>query len=345
MIFVRSEFILKGKDHFLCVSRGAVIVRFTLAFVIACLIGSVAYGQAGWIAKSTGSGGDLVAVYFTSATTGFVAGDEGYLASTTDGGRSWTKYPLNTTEDINEIYFRNDKDGYLVAGKLLFITSDAGRTWRSTKIYRDNDFAAGTSPEFLSIRFADKKRGMVVGSVLNSDGSVRDSLLMRTEDGGSTWQRIAVPTDKELMHLDYHGSSHVWAVGDDGMIIFSGDGGSTWQAQTSGTTKTLYNVDFRDDNDGFAVGKSGTILRTVNGGSTWQTVATNFTVTFLRVSFADDKNGWIVGYGGTMLRSTDRGMTWVRQESGTASNLYGLMMTKKFGWAVGAKGTVLGYTK
>lgn len=320
-------------------------MRFTLAFVIACLIGPVAYGQAGWIAKSTGSSVDLVAVYFTSANTGFVAGDEGYLASTTDGGRSWTKYPLNTTEDINEIYFRNDKDGYLVAGKQMFITSDAGRTWTPTKIYRDGEFAAGTSPEFLSIRFADKKRGMVVGSVLNKDGSVRESLVMRTEDGGTSWQRVTVPTNKELIHLDYHGSSHVWAVGDDGMIIFSGDGGSTWRMQTSGTLKTLYNVDFRNDNEGFAVGKSGTILRTVDGGSTWETVSTNFRETLLRVGFADDKNGWIVGYSGTILRSVDRGKTWVRQESGTASNLYGLMMTKKFGCAVGAKGTVLMYEK
>ena len=105
---------------------------------------------------------------------------------------------------------------------------------------------------------------------------VVDSLVMRTEDGGDTWQRVGVPSKKELLHLDFNGSSHVWAVGDDGLIIYSSDGGATWRMQLSGTNKALYNVNFRDDNEGFAVGKSGTILRTENGGATWETVSTNF---------------------------------------------------------------------
>ena len=63
----------------------------------------------------------------------------------------------------------------------------------------------------------------------------------------------------------------------------------------------------------------------------------------MRVSFADDKNGWIVGYGGIVLRSSDKGHTWIKQESSTAGHLYGLFITKKFGWAVGAKGTILNY--
>ena len=46
-------------------------------------------------------------MYFTSAEKGWIAGDGGYLASTSDGGKTWTKYSLNTTEAINEIYFRN----------------------------------------------------------------------------------------------------------------------------------------------------------------------------------------------------------------------------------------------
>ena len=317
------------------------VLRSVFVFLAIGTLAISAIAQS-WMARNVGGGaGDLVAVYFTSPNNGFVAGDDGYLASTSDGGRTWSKYPLNTDEDINEIYFRNDKDGYLVAGKKMFLTKDSGRTWQETQIFKPTDFAKGTEPEFLSIRFADKKRGMAVGSVLNVDGSVKDSLVMRTEDGGDTWQRITVPAKKELIHLDYRGSSHVWVVGDDGAILYSSDGGTSWRAQTSGTTKALYNVDFRNDDEGFAVGEAGTILRTENGGSTWETVATNFHDTFLRVSFTDDKDGWIVGHSGMILRSADKGKTWIRQESGTASNLYGLSMNKKFGWAVGAKGTVL----
>ncbi len=321
------------------------MVRYTLILAVLLSSFAVGYGQGGWSARPTGdSGSDLVAVYFTSANRGFIAGDSGYLASTSDGGRTWTKYPLNTDEDINEIYFRNDDNGYLVAGRLMFITKDGGRTWQQTAIYRQGDFKQGT-PEFLSIRFADKKRGIVIGSVLNSAGNVIDSLVFRTQDGGETWQRINVPTKRELIHADFDGKSNVWVVGDGGVILFSEDGGLNWRVQTSGTTMPLYNVDFRDRNDGYVVGKSGTILRTENGGATWEVVQTNFKETFLRVDFADDKNGWIVGYGGMILRSSDRGKTWIRQESGSNANLYGLYMDKKFGWAVGAKGTLIEYRR
>ncbi|PYT01117.1 MAG: hypothetical protein DMF63_03985 [Acidobacteria bacterium] len=318
--------------------------KFSIIFVsiILTLSAAVNFAQTGWIKNSSGTNSDLVAVYFTSENNGWIAGDNGYLASTTDGGNSWKRYPLNTSENINEIYFRNDKNGYLVAGKKMFITNDAGSTWRETVIYHPGDFKNGT-PEFLSIRFADKKRGLVVGSVLGRTDEVIDSLVMRTEDGGESWRRVLVPSKTELFHLDFNGSSHGWIVGDEGVILSTIDGGSTWIAQNSKTRLALFNVDFRDDDEGYAVGEKGMILRTDNGGVTWQRVLNNNPVNFMRVDFADDKNGWIVGYGGLILRSSDKGRTWVQQDSSTVGNLYGLYITKKYGWAVGAKGTVITY--
>ncbi|MEO8573636.1 MAG: YCF48-related protein [Pyrinomonadaceae bacterium] len=300
------------------------------------------FSQNGWVKTPSGTTSDLVAVCFTSPETGWVAGDNGYLASTSDGGRTWKTYPLNTTEDINEIYFRNEKSGYLVAGRKMFVTNDGGSSWRETVIYRPADFKNG-APEFLSIRFADKRRGLVVGSVLNGAGAVVDSLVMRTENGGESWNRVIVPSKTELFHLDYDGSSHGWIVGDEGVILATVDGGNTWIAQNSTTRLALFNVDFRDDKEGYAVGENGLLLRTENGGLTWQKVITSAPSNFMRVNFADDKKGWIVGYGGVVLRSSDKGHTWIKQESITTGHLYGLYITKKFGWAVGAKGTILSY--
>lgn len=317
-------------------------IALTFLLISTCFLSARA--QSGWVSKKADLHGDLVAVFFTSSGKGWVAGDKGYLASTTDGGQSWKPYPLNTSEDINEIYFRNEDNGYLVAGRKMFITRDAGRSWQETRIYRSGEFGAGT-PEFLSIRFSDKKRGYAIGSVYNKQDIVIDSLLMRTEDGGDTWRRITVPTKTELFHLDFSGNSRGWIVGDGGVILATADSGITWTKQTSGTTLPLYNVDFRDDNDGFVVGKSGTILRTTNGGTTWEKVVTNFNETFMRVDFADDKNGWVVGYKGDILRSNDKGKTWTRQESNTREHLYGLFMDKKYGWAVGANGVILQYKK
>lgn len=300
--------------------------------------------QTGWELNRENGTGDLVTVFFTSQNTGWVAGDDGYLAMTTDGGASWARQKLEVKDNINEIYFRNDNNGYLVAGRKMFLTRDGGRSWQETIISAANTFRNAT-PEYLSIRFTGKKRGFLIGSLLNKAGNVIDSLVMQTVDGGETWRRIIVPAKVELFHLDFVGEDNGWIVGDNGLILATRDGGQTWRVQLSGTKNDLYNVDFRDKNEGYAVGKQGTILRTENGGATWEKVTTNFPVTFLRVDFADDKNGWIVGYGGVILRSSDKGRTWIKQESRTKENLYGLFMSKKFGWAVGAKGLILNYMK
>lgn len=319
---------------------------YKFAFFIFVLIFSAqsVAAQTGWTVNRAAGSGDLVAVFFTSNEKGWIAGDEGYLAYTDDKGANWYKQDIGTKENINEIYFRNDDNGYLVAGKKMFITRDGGRSWRETVIYRTTDFKNAV-PEFLSIRFADKKRGVVIGSLLNRKEEVVDSLVMRTEDGGETWQRVIVPTKKELYHLDFVGSSRCWIVGDGGLIFASENGGASFQKQNSGTDKDLYNVDFRDESEGYAVGSRGTILRTENGGATWQTVKTNFPSTFMRVDFADDKNGWIVGYDGSILRSSDRGRSWIKQESRTTRNFYGLFTNKKIGWAVGAGGVIVQYNR
>lgn len=308
---------------------------------------SAASGQSGWtLLRETGSG-DLVAAYFTSPERGWVAGDDGYLASTQDGGKTWETYPLKTRENINEIYFRNNDNGYIVAGRKLYLTKNAGQSWEETFIVKPGTFKDAV-PEFLSIRFADKKRGIAVGSLLKTirgEEVVVDSLAMRTEDGGDTWTRMILPAKGELFHLDYNGSSHAWIVGDGGVILASTDGGRNWVRQNSGTKLPIYNVDFRDDLEGYAVGKSGTALRTDDGGTTWQKVATGSNETFMRVDFADDKNGWIVGYRGTILKSSDKGKTWVKQDGGTQKNLYGLFMFKRYGFAVGADGVITSYQR
>jgi photosystem II stability/assembly factor-like uncharacterized protein len=314
-----------------------------LIFALFFLAGAAA-AQSGWLPNKTKLPVDLVAVYFTSADRGWVAGDDGYLASTNNGGRTWDKYPLGTTEGINEIYFRNDSNGYLVAGKKMYLTKDAGQTWTETKIFKTGDFR-NLVPEFLSIRFSDKKRGLIIGSLLNKNDEVVEALVLRTDDGGDTWSRIVVPTRKELFHLDFNGSSRGWIVGDKGLILATVDGGVTWTVQNSGVSRALFAVDFRDDLAGYAVGGGGTIIRTEDGGRTWEKIRTPYTETFKRVDFADDKNGWIVGHGGSVLRSSDKGLTWVRQESHTKGDLYGLFMTKKYGWSVGASGLILSYQK
>lgn len=326
------------------ISKMSARQKFLFAALVLVFSSASVFAQSGWAPVQRASNGDLVSVFFISAERGFVGGDAGYLAATADGGRNWTRLPLDTKENINEIYFRNDDNGYVLAGSRIYLSNDGGRNWRESKLINAGELK-GLTPDFLSVRFTGRRKGWIVGSVSNRRDEVVDSLVLHTTDGGETWQRVRVPAKVELYHLDFANDERGWLVGDKGTILYTEDEGITWAKQTSGTSVSIYNVDFRDSKDGAAVGGEGVILRTENGGETWRRVVTNVTRTLLRVSFADDKNGWAVGGGGIILRTDDKGRTWLRQESGSLDSLYGLYVDKRGGWAVGRKGIVLRYKK
>jgi len=321
---------------------GTLRIFFTFILILAAVC--VAAAQGTWTVRNSGTTEDLVAVYFTSPTRGFIAGDNGFLAATNDGGATWSKFPLNTTESISEIYFRNEKNGYLVAGKLMFRTDDGGNTWKRTMIYRAGDFTKGT-PEFTSVRFAGKKRGLMIGSIVNARDEIVDSLLMLTEDEGESWTRVPLPSKAEIFHLDFDGKQRGWIVGDKGLVMITEDGGRSWSIQNTGIERALFAVDFRDDTNGFAVGGGGSIIRTENGGASWEKVASPSPETLKRVYFADDKNGFAVGFHGLLIRTYDKGKNWVLENSGVKGDFYGLFMAKKYGCAVGERGQVITYSR
>lgn len=318
--------------------------RFLASILLIGAASVVSFAQEGWLAARRGpSGKDLNTVYFADSKRGWVAGDDGFVSYTSDGGHSWSQQSVGTTDAINDIYFRNKENGYLLAGNRIFKTDDSGRTWVEARRFLEKDFE-GAMPELYSVRFSSKKRGWVIGSVSRRD-QVVDSLLIYTDDAGASWQRKTVPTREELIHLDFTGDERGWIVGAAGTILYTEDAGETWTVQRSGTSVTLYHVDFRNQKNGWAVGERGTVLRTTDGGSRWTKVNVPVRNTLLSVQFVDDERGWIVGRGGVILRSDDGGQTWLQQESKIKNNLYALFIENKNGWAVGGDGMVLQYER
>jgi photosystem II stability/assembly factor-like uncharacterized protein len=295
-----------------------------------------------WSSPKRVSTSDLNTVAFTNNEKGWIGGDGGLLLRTIDSGNTWTKQTLNTKENINEVYFRNENNGFILAGDRMFMMID-GTDWREQTLFTKNSFS-GKNVEFYSIRFSDKKRGWIVGSI-NENETVVDSILMKTEDSGVSWRRVVLPIKVELIHLDFVNELKGWIVGEKGTILLTDDGGKSWITQTSKTEATIYSVDFRNENEGIAVGSKGLILRTEDGGRNWINATTNIQNTLWRVSYLDEKRCWVAGRNGTILFSSDKGKTWSKQISNSTENLFGFFLGKKQAWAVGAKGVVLNYQR
>ncbi|HSE30722.1 MAG TPA: YCF48-related protein [Pyrinomonadaceae bacterium] len=298
--------------------------------------------QATWVGSRVRTNGeDLNTVYFVDGKRGWIGGDSGFLSRTEDGGRTWIRQSIATTDGINDIYFRDKEAGFLLAGNRIFVTHDEGTRWSEARAFLPSEFD-GAVVELYSVRFSSKKKGWVVGSISKKDRVV-DSILVYTDDEGQTWRRQRAPSRLELIHIDFVNDKRGWIVGDGGTILATIDAGVTWIKQNSGTTNTLYHVDFRNDKKGWVVGERGTLLRTTDGGETWTPAATNANSTLLSVQFLNDDDGWVIGRAGTILRTEDAGRSWILQESSTKQNLYSLHFNKNVGWAVGGDGTILRY--
>ncbi len=285
---------------------------------------------------------DLNTVYFDNNRRGWAAGDGGTVITTDDGGITWKQQETTLTDDINDIYFRNKDDGFLLAGNRIWQTANGGARWRETNSFAAQEFNG--LPELYSLRFVNKKRGWIVGSISRGQ-AVTDSLVLTTADGGATWERQSVPTRTELIDLAFDDERRGWVVGADGVILYTEDGGVSWTLQRSNTKVTLYNVEFRNARTGWAVGERGTILRTSDGGVTWFAMRSPVTATLLSVRFVNNDDGYAVGRGGTVIRTGDGGRAWVEQESRTKNNLYALFARGDRAWAVGSKGVIAQYEK
>ena len=106
--------------------------------------------------------------------------------------------------------------------------------------------------ELNAIDMVDNSRGWAVGA----NGSI-----LKTEDGGATWNLQASGTTASLYAVNFLDLDHGWVVGASGTVLMTDDGGTTWIQEDSGTTSSLRSVFFVDQTIGYAVGSNGTIIR------------------------------------------------------------------------------------
>jgi len=158
------------------------------------------------------------------------------------------KYPEYYPWPPETLYTKGQ--GYIV--KL----TNGGQNWQL--LLRDTIY------DFFDIKFHDTLNGFIVGG----NDRTMSANVMRTFNGGNTWQNVIIPSQAKYLRSVKFVGNHAWAVGHSGTIIHSNNSGNSWQIQTSNVNTTLYDVDFADTLHGLIAGDSY-VLYTYNSGNTW----------------------------------------------------------------------------
>ncbi|HMQ03344.1 MAG TPA: YCF48-related protein [Pyrinomonadaceae bacterium] len=132
-------------------------------------------------------------------------------------------------------------------GGSVFASDDMGQNWRSV-ISGGKEAARRLN----SLFFADERNGWSCGN---------DGIVLRTRNGGRSWQRMETGVKNDLLDIRFFKSETGFAVGSGGVILRSNDGGESWQVERNAVKHSLERLSFAG-NTAIAVGYGGTVILT-----------------------------------------------------------------------------------
>lgn len=182
----------------------------------------------------------------------------------------------------------------------------------------------------------------------------QDGLIMRTQDGGATWEVQNPGITNVLNAMDYVQyespvglpvSMH-FAVGENGVILKSIDNGLTWELKTSATNYNLNDIAIYSPEMIFICGDNGTLLKSVDMGETYEKIDLPITERINSISFADPKStvtsivAVLAGDEGKLLGTINTN-EWFEIITGSNEDLYSASFMGSNIIATGSNGTLL----
>ena len=299
--------------------------------------------MAQWYSQNSGTDENLLSVCFTDTLNGWVAGLNGVILHTDNGGDSWEEQNSGTSNNLLYVYFKDSVHGWVIGRKygwpywgIVLRTVDGGNNWEEIS----------EGPSLYKPYFLDTLNGFAVGI----------HGILSTSDGGENWESQH-DGSYHFGEVYFTDSLKGWTVCSlrtsnrytHSYILNTINGGTSWNYQYENHgfyTPILSSVYFTDSLTGWACGGnpvlSEIILKTTDGGINWDTAYYNVHGTLNSIDFADAFNGCAVGYIGTIIYTSDGGNTWLSESSGTTNTLHDVHFTENgYGWAVGDGGTIL----
>jgi photosystem II stability/assembly factor-like uncharacterized protein len=235
----------------------------------------------------------------------FTLGRTDDIHATSDGGLTWRRYAVGTGDgpNVSQVQFVSPSTGYVyvfTGQPTVRATADSGSTW--SQLYPP-PWPVG------KWHFDDRRSG--IGFRLPLD----DAAVMRTADGGETWQ--VAPPSAQSAGLGPTNDTW-WRIGADGLEHSDGAGEGWTSVPLTRPDQVASQVDGFSRETAWVVVSATPpatgprqVLSTIDAGQTWTRLDLDALQPGL-VQFVDPDHGWLTGgpYGTNLYRTADAGHTW-----------------------------------
>ncbi len=198
---------------------------------------------------------------------------------------------------------------------------------------------------YYSAFFTDSLKGWILGST----SSENEAVILRTADGGSTWEKYLIAGIDSYNDI-FFVNTNTGYFSSNTQIFKTIDGGKQWQKLYSDTNHTFHTLFFLNPDTGWASGAPGTILKTTDGGSTWTPYETPDDLNnILDICFSNADTGWavgglplLIGYARVILKTVDGGASWkILSDAGTGIYESVYFTDRYTGWVCTHLGSII----
>jgi photosystem II stability/assembly factor-like uncharacterized protein len=190
----------------------------------------------------------------------------------------------------------------------VLVSKDGGLSWTQAKV--------PTRALLTGVYLLDSQLGWAVG---------HDAVVLRTRDGGSTWERVhyAPEDERPLLDVWFKDAQHGLATSAYGELLATSDGGDSWQRRAirEGDDFHLNQLACAGDGTLYVAAEAGHLYRSDDGGSTWLALPSPYEGSFFGVLPLVEGPVLAFGLRGRLFASVDRGKTWTRIETATEATL------------------------
>jgi len=154
----------------------------------------------------------------------------------------------------------------------------------------------------------------------------QNGLLLKTSDGGETWEQKDSGTDLNLGKIQFITPQIGFVTGANGHLIKTEDGGETWELKSIEGVGTIWGMSFVNEDlfflSGLDLDLNSIIIKSTDGGDNWEITSVTLPVQKLNeIQFFNEEIGYAsttIGYPGYnhgILKTEDGGANWMQLEN------------------------------